>query len=55
MLFAIWYNLINIKNKKNTHGGVIILVKLLAEACIFTKSSTSSWVQGSNELFKVVL
>ena len=26
---AIWYHLCNLKNVKNTHGGVIILVKLL--------------------------
>ena len=27
---AIWYHLYNLKNVKNTHGGVIILVKLQA-------------------------
>ena len=26
---AIWYHLYNLKNVKNTHGGVLILVKLL--------------------------
>ena len=25
---AIWYHLYNLKNVKNTHGGVLILVKL---------------------------
>ena len=29
---------------KNTHGGLILLVKLQAEACNFTKSITPSWV-----------
>ena len=27
--FAIWYHLYNLKNVKNTHGGVLLLVKLL--------------------------
>ena len=27
---AIWYHLYNLKNVKNTHGGVLILVKLQA-------------------------
>ena len=27
---AIWYHLHNLKNIKNTHGGVLILVKLQA-------------------------
>ena len=29
MLCAIWYNLHNLKNLKNTHGGEILLVKLV--------------------------
>ena len=28
MLCAIWYHLYNSKNMKNTHGGVLLLVKL---------------------------
>ena len=28
MRCAIWYHLYNLKNVKNTHGGVLILVKL---------------------------
>ena len=32
---AIWYHLYNLKNMKNTHGGVSILVKLQAEAPSF--------------------
>ena len=36
---AIWYHLYNIKNTKNTHGGVLLL-----EACNFTKSNTPPWV-----------
>ena len=29
---------------KNTHGGVLFLVKLQVVACNFTKSNSSSWV-----------
>ena len=29
MRCAIWYHLYNLKNVKNTHGGVLLLVKLL--------------------------
>ena len=32
MRCGIWYHLYNLKNVKNTHGGVLILVKLQAEA-----------------------
>ena len=31
MLCAIWYHLYNFKNVKNTHGGMLILVKLQAK------------------------
>ena len=27
MLCAIWYHMYNLKNVKNTHGGVLLLVK----------------------------
>ena len=37
MLCAIWYYLYKLKNVKNTHGGVLLLVK-------FTKSNTRPWV-----------
>ena len=40
----IWYHLYNLKNVKNTHGGVLILVKLQAEACNFTKINIPPWV-----------
>ena len=33
MRCAIWYYLHNLKKVKNTHGGVLILVKLQASAC----------------------
>ena len=36
--------LYNLKNVKNTHGGMLLLVKLQVKACNFTKSNTSSWV-----------
>ena len=44
MLWAIWYHLCNLKNVKNTDVGVLILVKLQAEACNFTKINTPPWV-----------
>ena len=45
MQCAIWYHLYNLKNVKNTHGGVLLLVKLQAEVCNFnTKSNTPPWV-----------
>ena len=44
MRCAIWYHLYNLKKVKNTHGGVLLLVKLQAKACNFTKSSTPPWV-----------
>ena len=31
MFFAIWDHLYNVKNMKNTHGGVLLLVKLQAK------------------------
>ena len=44
MRCAIWYHLYNLKNVKNTHGGVLILVKLQAQACNFTKIITLPWM-----------
>ena len=32
MRCAIWYHLYNVKNVKNTHGGVLISVQLRADA-----------------------
>ena len=43
-LCAIWYHLCDLKNVKNTHEGMVLLVKLQTEACNFTKNSTSPWV-----------
>ena len=40
MLCGIWYHLHNLKKVENTHGGVLILVKLQALAWNFTKSIT---------------
>ena len=37
MLCAIWYHLYNLKNVKNTHGEVLLLVKLLAEPATLLK------------------
>ena len=39
MFCAIWYHLYNLKNVKNTHGEILLLV-----SCNFTKSSTPPWV-----------
>ena len=44
MLFAIWCHLYNLKSVKITHGRVLLLVKLEALACSFTKSNTPPWV-----------
>ena len=44
MRCTIWYHLYNLKNVKNTHGRVLILVKLQAEACNFTKTNILPWV-----------
>ena len=43
MLCAIWCHLCDLKNVKNTHGGVLLFAKLQA-ACILTKSNTHPWV-----------
>ena len=43
-LCAIWYHLYNLKNVKNIHGGVLLLVKLQASACNFIKSITPPWM-----------
>ena len=40
MLCAIWCHLYNSKNVRNTHGGVLLLVKLQGEACNFTQNNT---------------
>ena len=40
MRCAIWYHLYNLKSMKNTHGGVLILVKLQSSACNITKINT---------------
>ena len=41
---AIRYQLYNLKNVKNSHGGMLILVKLQALACDFTKINTPPWL-----------
>ena len=44
MRCGIWYHLYNLKIDKNTHGGALILAKLQAKACKFTKINTPPWV-----------
>ena len=44
MFRAIFYHLHSLKNVKNTHGGVLLLVKIKIFACNFTKGNTTSWV-----------
>ena len=43
MRYEIWYHLYNLKNMKDTHGGVLLLVKLQAFSN-FIKSNTPPWV-----------
>ena len=40
MCRAIWYHLYNLKNLKNTHGGVLILVKLQASSTKIVQHTT---------------
>ena len=42
--YVIYHHVHNLKDVRNTHGGVLLLVKLQAEACNFTKSNTPPWV-----------
>ena len=44
MYRVIWYHLRDLKNVKNGHGGVLLLVKLQASAGNFTISNTAQWV-----------
>ena len=46
-LRTIWYHFYNLKNLKNTNGGVVLLVKLQAKLCSFSKSNTPPWVFSS--------
>ena len=39
---SIWHNLYNLKDMKNTHGSVILLVKLQASTSNFSISNTPS-------------
>ena len=43
MLRVIWYHLYNLKNVKNTHEGVLLLVKLQVLVCSSTKNNTPPW------------
>ena len=52
MFCAIWHYLCKLKNGKNTYGEVLLLVKLLALACNFTKSNTPPWVFMFLKLYK---
>ena len=44
MLCVVWYHLHNLKNMKNSHGGVLLLVQLQASVSNFTKSNTPPWL-----------
>ena len=44
MRCAIWYYLYNFKNMKNSRRWVLLLEKLQALACNFTKSNTPPWL-----------
>ena len=43
MRCAIWYHLYNLKNVKNTHGGVLLLVKLQALSHSFRDTHREFW------------
>ena len=47
------YHLYNLKNMKNTHAEVLLLVKFQAEACNFTKSNTPHSSLGVFLVFKI--
>ena len=61
MRCAIWHNLYNLKNVKNTHGGVLLLVKLQAKSNIppwvfFTFFKLYKWYQiAQNITYKTCL
>ena len=42
--YAIWYHLYNLKNVKNTHAGLLLVVKLQGEGCNSAKCNTLLWV-----------
>ena len=44
MFCTIWKHLYNLKTMKNNNGRVLLLVKLQAKACNFTKSNNPPWV-----------
>ena len=44
VLCDIWYHSCNLRSMKNTDVGVLLLVKLQAEACNFTKSNIPPWL-----------
>ena len=44
MLCMIWYHLYKFKNVKTAYGEVLLLVKLRALACNFTKNNNLPWV-----------
>ena len=45
MFCGISHHFCNLKNVKNTHGGVLLLVKLHAKSLIaFAKTNTSPWI-----------
>ena len=41
---GIWYHFYNLKNMKNIHGEVFLLVNLQGSTCNFTESNTPPWV-----------
>ena len=40
----IWYHLYNLRNVKNTHGGVLMLLELQAKPATLPKTNNPSWV-----------
>ena len=46
MFCVVWYHLHNLKNVKNTHGGVLLLVKFQAKGLQFYEKYAFSNVAG---------
>ena len=57
MRCAIWYQLYNLKNVKNTHGGVKkawLKARNKLKACNVTKSNTLPWVFFTFQIVQII-
>ena len=55
MFCAIWYHLHNLKNVKNTHGGVLLLVKLKVTLLYWYVSRFLNYISNGTKLRKLSL